>query len=90
MPAEFRTGLLKLFPACESVTAADAFTYRLLDGFGKELGKLHLEDAARFPRADGYGGSIEVGVVTGADGRIAGVLPAKTAKRPPIWPVCPA
>ena len=82
VPAEFRTGLLKLFPTCESVTAADAFTYRLLDGSGKELGKLHLEDAARFPRADGYGGSIEVGVVTGADGRIAGALPGKNRETP--------
>lgn len=78
----YRTGLVKLFPGYEKAEKSGPFTYRLLDAAGKELGRLHLEDPEAHPRKRGYAGTIEVGVVTSPDEKIAGVVVGKNKETP--------
>ncbi len=78
----FRPALAKLFPKYAKAQEATPFAWRLFDADGKELGVLHLEDAEKYPRKDAYSGTIEVGVVTASDGKIAGVVLGKHQETP--------
>ncbi|MBS1370966.1 MAG: FMN-binding protein [Lentisphaeria bacterium] len=78
----FAPALRKLLPGYTSLEYTNAFTCRILDRSNAELGKLHLEDAERFPRRNGYGGTIEIGIVTDSSGRIIGVVPGRNRETP--------
>lgn len=78
----YRASLGKLLPGYEKAEKSAPFTYRLLDASGKELGKLHLEDAEKHPRKQGYADTIEIGVVTSPDEKIAGVVVGKNKETP--------
>ncbi len=73
-PETYHTGIKEILPAFENSRQENEFTTLLLDRSGKILGRLNLEDTGRYPRKTGYGGEIEVGVITDPSGKIIGVV----------------
>ena len=82
-PADvFRKGTKELMPAAAKFREAATGSWEILDASGARLGMLHQERIADNERQQGFGGTIEIALVTGSDGKIAGVLIGKNQETP--------
>lgn len=82
-PADvFRKGVKELMPAAARFRESAPLSWEVLDGSGAKLGMLHQERIADSERKRGFGGTVEIALVTAPDGKIAGVLVGKNQETP--------
>ena len=78
----FQKKTRELLPAAARFRESAPLSWEILDGSGAKLGMLHQERIADNERQQGFGGTIEIALVTGGDGKIAGVLVGKNQETP--------
>ena len=78
----FSPDMMKIMPEAAGVKPARQGSYTIQDKEGKAIGTLYLEQISDDDRQMGYAGTIEVAVLFGADGKVAGVLLGKNQETP--------
>lgn len=78
----FSPDMMKIMPEAAGVKPARQGSYTILDKEGKAIGTLYLEQISDDDRQMGYAGTIEVAVLFGTDGKVAGVLLGKNQETP--------
>ena len=82
-PADvFRKGTKELMPAAAKFREAAPLSWEILDRSGAKLGTLHQERIGDSERQQGFGGPVEIAIVAGRDGKVAGVLVGKNQETP--------
>ena len=78
----FQKKTREVLPAAARFRESAPLSWEILDGSGAKLGMLHQERIADNERQQGFGGTVEIAIVTRPDGKIAGVLVGKNQETP--------
>lgn len=78
----FKGETVKIFNSAETFTEIRSKVYAVRDRSGRKLGTLYLEKIDDSQRKMGYGGTVEVAILTDSRDRIAGVLLGKNEETP--------
>ena len=82
-PAQvFQEKTRELMPRAARFRESGGQSWEILDDSGGEIGTLHQERISDSERQSGFGGTVEVALVTGADGKIVGALVGKNQETP--------
>ena len=82
LPAYFKTETGKIFVMADSFAEIRSKVYSVQDRNGKKLGTLYLEKIDDSQRKMGYGGTVEIAVLTDNKDKIAGILIGKNEETP--------
>ena len=82
-PAQvFREKTRELMPGAARFRERGGQSWEILDDSGGKIGALHQERISDSERQSGFGGTVEVALVTGTDGKIVGALVGKNQETP--------